>query len=122
MDSLRGVLADRDRGPDPVARPARTGLGATLQSHPRSWVPDRATETVVRVRQRVTKGPSSRAAGIAMAFKLIESAQARRRMVNAPHLMALVRAGVPFTNGKQVECPDQSNTQRTPRDTPIHRS
>ena len=111
MDSLRGVLADRDRGPDPVARPARTGLGATLQSHPRSWVPDRATETVVRVRQRVTKGPSSRAAGIAMAFKLIESAQARWRMVNAPPPGALVRAGVPFTNGKQVERPDQSNTQ-----------
>ena len=38
----------------------------------------------VRLRQRVTNGPGSRAAGVAMAFKLIESAQTRRRAVNAP--------------------------------------
>jgi len=47
----------------------------------------------------VTKGPGSRAAGVAMAFKLIESAQARWRVVNAPHLVALVRAGARFENG-----------------------
>lgn len=33
-----------------------------------------------------------------MAFKLIESAQARRRAVNAPHLVALVRAGALVVN------------------------
>ncbi len=33
-----------------------------------------------------------------MAFKLIESAQARWRAVNAPHLVALVRAGATFIN------------------------
>ncbi|MCV7030829.1 hypothetical protein H7I03_16815, partial [Mycobacterium sherrisii] len=38
-------------------------------------------------------GPGSRAAGIAMAYKLIDAAQARWRAVNAPHLAALVRAG-----------------------------
>ena len=32
-----------------------------------------------------------------MAFKLIESAQTRWRAVNAPHLVALVRAGAPPT-------------------------
>jgi hypothetical protein len=37
-------------------------------------------------RTKVTKGPGSRAAGLAMAFKLIESAQARRRAINVPHL------------------------------------
>ena len=57
---------------------------------------------------RVTKGPGSRTAGIAMAFKLIESAQARWRAVNAPHLVALVRAGARFENGKLVERPDES--------------
>ena len=41
-----------------------------------------------------------------MAFKLIESAQRRWRMVNAPHLVALVRAGATFVNGKLVERPD----------------
>jgi hypothetical protein len=40
-----------------------------------------------------------------MAFKLIESAQRRWRMVNAPHLVALVRAGATFVNGKLVERP-----------------
>jgi len=79
--------------------------------HLRTTNPIESTFATVRLRQRVTKGPGSRAAGIAMAFKLIESAQARWRMVNAPHLVALVRAGVPFTNGKQVERSDQSNTE-----------
>lgn len=51
----------------------------------------------------MTKGPGSRAAGVAMAFKLIESAQQRWRAVNAPHLVALVRAGATFVNGKRVE-------------------
>ena len=60
------------------------------------------------LRQRVTKGPGSRATGVAMAFKLIESAQARWRGVNAPHLVALVRADARFENGKLVERPDES--------------
>lgn len=47
----------------------------------------------------MTKGPGSRAAGLAMAFKLIESAQNRWRTVNAPHLVALVRAGAHFERG-----------------------
>ncbi len=34
--------------------------------------------------------------GLAMAFELIESAQARWRAVNAPHVVALVRAGARF--------------------------
>jgi hypothetical protein len=55
----------------------------------------------------VTKGPGSRAAGLAMAFKLIESAQDRWRAVNAPHLVALVRAGATFINGKLVERPSE---------------
>jgi hypothetical protein len=41
-----------------------------------------------------------------MAFKLIEAAQARWRAVNAPHLVALVRAGATFKGGKLVERPD----------------
>jgi hypothetical protein len=41
-----------------------------------------------------------------MAFKLIEAAQDRWRAVNAPHLVALVRAGGTFEGGKLVERPD----------------
>jgi hypothetical protein len=44
---------------------------------------------------------------VAMAFKLIESAQDRRRAVNAPHLVALVRAGATFINGKLVQRPGE---------------
>ena len=61
----------------------------------------------VRHRSKVTKGPGSRAAGLAMAVKLIESAQDRWRAVNAPHLVALVRAGATFINGKLVERPGE---------------
>ena len=76
--------------------------------HLRTTNPIESTFATVRLRQRVTKGPGSRAAGIAMAFKRIESAQARWRAVNAPHLVALVRAGAIFENGKLVERADES--------------
>jgi transposase-like protein len=48
----------------------------------------------------------SRAAGLAMAFKLIEAAQDRWRAVNAPHLVALVRAGARFERGILIERPE----------------
>ena len=51
-------------------------------------------------------GPGSRTAGLAMVFKVIEAAQARWRVVNAPHLVALLRAGGVFVNGKLVERPN----------------
>jgi hypothetical protein len=38
--------------------------------------------------------------------QLIEAAQARWRMVNAPHLVALVRAGARFEAGKLIERPN----------------
>jgi transposase-like protein len=75
--------------------------------HLRTTNPIESTFATVRLRQRVTKGPGSRAAGIAMAFKLIESAQARWRAVNAPHLVALVRAGATFKKGVLVERDDE---------------
>ncbi len=59
--------------------------------------------------RRPTSG--SRAAGLAMAFKLVEAAQARWRAVNAPHLVALVRAGARFANGHLVERPDESGCE-----------
>ncbi len=74
--------------------------------HLRTTNPIESTFATVRHRTKVTKGPGSRAAGLAMAFKLIESAQGRWRAVNAPHLVALVRAGATFINGKLLERPD----------------
>jgi len=71
--------------------------------HLRTTNPIESTFATVRHRTKVTKGPGSKAAGIAMAFKLIEAAQGRWRAVNAPHLVALVRAGARFEHGKLVE-------------------
>ena len=70
-----------------------------------------STFATVRLRTRVTKGPGSRAAGLAMAFKLLESAQQRWRAVNGPHLVALVRAGAKFDKGVMIERPNQKNQE-----------
>jgi transposase-like protein len=74
--------------------------------HLRTTNPIESTFATVRHRTKVTRGPGSRAAGLAMAFKLIEAAQDRWRAVNGPHLVALVRAGATFESGKLVERPD----------------
>ena len=75
--------------------------------HLRTTNPIESTFATVRHRTKITRGPGSRAAGLAMAFKLIEAAQARWRTVNTPHLVALVRAGARFEAGKLVERPDE---------------
>ena len=74
--------------------------------HLRTTNPIESTFATVRHRTKITRGPGSRAAGLAMAFKLIEAAQDRWRAVNGPHLVALVRASATFVNGKLVERPD----------------
>ena len=75
--------------------------------HLRTTNPIESTFATVRLRTKITKGHGSKAAGLAMAFKLIESAHRRWRMVNAPHLVALVRAGATFVNGKLAERPGE---------------
>jgi putative transposase len=75
--------------------------------HLKTSNPIESTFSSVRLRTRVTKGPGSRAAGLAMAFKLLESAQERWRAVNGPHLVALVRAGARFDKGVMVERPNE---------------
>jgi transposase-like protein len=84
--------------------------------HLRTTNPIEWTFATVRLRTKVTKGPGSRAAGIAMGYKLIDAAQARWRAVNAPHLVALVRAGAVFRKGKLLERP----TDITPPQPPSH--
>jgi transposase-like protein len=71
--------------------------------HLRTTNPIESTFATVRHRTKITRGPGSKAAGLAMAFKLILAAQDRWRAVNAPHLVALVRAGARFVNGKLAE-------------------
>ncbi len=79
--------------------------------HLKTTNPIESTFATVRLRTKVTKGPGSRAAGLAMAYKLIEAAQDRWRSVNAPHLVALVRAGARFEKGVIVERPAEQDTE-----------
>jgi transposase-like protein len=79
--------------------------------HLKTTNPIESTFATVRLRTKVTKGPGSRAAGLAMAFKLIESAQARWRAVNGPQLVALVRAGAIFEKGVMVERPNPQDQE-----------
>ncbi|WP_078894350.1 IS256 family transposase [Streptomyces sp. CT34] len=74
--------------------------------HLRTTNPIESTFATVRLRTKVTRGAGSAAAALAMVFKLVESAQARWRAVNAPHLVALVRAGARFERGHLLERPE----------------
>lgn len=71
--------------------------------HLRTTNPIESTFATVRLRTKVTKGAGSATAALAMVFKLVESAQQRWRAVNAPHLVALVRAGARFERGILIE-------------------
>jgi transposase-like protein len=73
--------------------------------HLRTTNPIESTFSPVRARTRITKGPGSKQAGLAMVFKLLEAAEGRWRAVNGPHLVALVRAGARFERGRLVERP-----------------
>lgn len=84
-----------------------------------------STFATVRLRAKVTQGPGSRAAGIAMAYKLIESdmtgrrwsghlvAQATAPPVSSPHNLNTTPIGPRYrtwaSNGRQSEL----NKQRT---------
>jgi putative transposase len=75
--------------------------------HLKTTNPIESTFATVRLRTKVTKGPGSRAAGLAMAYKHIIAAQDRWRAINGPHLVALVRAGATFNKGVLIENPNQ---------------
>jgi putative transposase len=76
--------------------------------HPQASNPIGFTFSPVRLRTRVAKGPGSRAAGPAVAFKLLALAQDRWPAFNGPHLAVLVRAGARFGQGVLVRRPSAS--------------
>jgi putative transposase len=81
--------------------------------HLRTTNPIESTFSPVRARTRLTKGPGSKDAGLAMVFKLLEAAEGRWRAVNGPHLVALVRAGARFERGRLVERPKEAPEEET---------
>lgn len=70
--------------------------------HLRTTNPIESPFATVRSRTDITKGPGSREAGVAMIFKLLESAEGRWRRINGYRLVPLVRAGARFVNGELV--------------------
>ena len=81
--------------------------------HLRSTNAIESTFATVRLRTKVTKGAGSRAAALAMAYKLCAAAQQRWRRIDGHHLVALVRAGAVFIDGQlQERSPtDQTNPE-----------
>jgi putative transposase len=75
------------------------------------WIHLRTTNVIESVfapakgRTKKTKGAGSRKAGLAMAYKLITTAQRRWRKINAPHLLERVQQGVRFQDGIAVPAP-----------------
>jgi len=81
--------------------------------HIRTTNPIESSFSTVRLRQRVTKGPGSSNRGCLMAFKLLAMAQERWRRLNGAELLPLVRAGVQFRDGQQLEREDADQEQDT---------
>jgi transposase-like protein len=71
-------------------------------AHLRTSNPIESTFATVRLRTSKTKGAGSRAACLAMAFKLVESAQNHWRKLNGSTLLSAVVAGVIFKDGTKL--------------------
>ena len=70
--------------------------------HLRTSNPIESTFATVRLRTSKTKGAGSRNACLAMAFKLVESAQNHWRKLNGRALLSQVVAGVEFKDGEKL--------------------
>jgi putative transposase len=88
-------------------------LPAEHWKHLRTTNPIESTFATVKLRQRVTKGAGSRSAGLAMAYKLLLTAERTWRRLDGHELMPLVRAGVLFRDGVRLER-DEASAQLKP--------
>ena len=84
--------------------------------HIRTTNPIESSFATVRLQQRVTKGPGSRARGLTMAYKLLRMAEQRWRRLNGAALLPLVRVGVTFVDGCRLEREDQHDHDTTQRE------
>jgi putative transposase len=77
--------------------------------HLRTTNPIESSFATVRLRTKVTKGAGSSKAALAMAYKLLDAAQARWRRFNGHELIADVLDGVVFKDGERVIDKDNDN-------------
>ncbi len=88
------------------------------------WKHLRATNVIespfatVRLRERATRGAGSRTKGLLMAFKLLDMVQLRGRRLDGARLLPLVRTGVKFADGVQLDRTKQitQSTDNQPRE------
>jgi putative transposase len=78
--------------------------------HLRTTNPIESSFATVKLRTRVTKGAGSKAAALAMAYKLLITAQERWRRFNGHELIAEVLDGAKFKDGVKVT-DDEATTQ-----------
>jgi len=78
--------------------------------HLRTTNPIESSFATVKLRTKVTKGAGSKAAALAMAYKLLSTAQERWRRFNGHELIAEVLNGVKFRDGVKVT-DDETTTQ-----------
>jgi transposase-like protein len=78
--------------------------------HLRTTNPIESSFATVKLRTRVTKGAGSKAAALAMAYKLLDAAQERWRRFNGHELITQVLDGATFKDGVKVT-DDETTTQ-----------
>jgi putative transposase len=94
------ALAKLDR--DWMALTAFYDYPAEHWRHLRTTNPIESSFATVRLRTRVTKGAGSKTAALAMAYKLLESAQERWRRFNGHELVIDVLNGAKFKDGLKL--------------------
>jgi putative transposase len=78
--------------------------------HLRTTNPIESSFATVKLRTRVTKGAGSKAAALAMAYKLLDAAQERWRRFNGHELIADVLNGATFKDGVNVTDDETTTT------------
>jgi len=66
----------------------------------------------VKLRTRVTKGAGSKDAALAMAYKLLDAAQDRWRMINGAELVKELLDGATFKDGTKVTDDETTTDER----------
>jgi len=85
------------------ARAARERFRAEFDAkYPKATAKIESSFATVRLRTKVTKGAGSKKAALAMAYKLLDAAQARWRRFNGHELIADVIDGVVFKDGERI--------------------
>jgi len=80
--------------------------------HLRSTNPIESSFATVKLRTRVTKGAGSKDAALAMAYKLLDAAQDRWRMINGAELVRELLDGATFNDGTKVTDDETTTDER----------